>query len=244
MKSQSGAFRKEEKMRILENKYITVGVILLLSLIIVILCCVSFYFYNNNSNCEIAPIALSNNEDTAAENKENSSIFVEIKGAVKNPGVYEASSDEIINDIIAKAGGLNDDAYTDNINLSKKVSDELVIYVYTKDEMQDESSSKKVTSNSSSNKNSYNIETFTQGKVSIISSNDSGVTQDSTTTLININTADAKLLEELPGIGATKANSIITYREEVGVFKSIEDLKNVSGIGDATFEKLKDYITV
>lgn len=232
-------------MRILENKYITVGVISLLSLIIILLSGVSFYFYNNSSNCEMAPIALSNDEDTTTDEvEENSSIFVEIKGAVANPGVYEASSDEIINDIITKAGGLNDDAYTDNINLSKKVSDELVIYVYTEDEMQDESSGKKTTSNSSSNTSSYNIETYTEGKVSIISSNDDNVIQENTSTLININTADATKLEELPGIGATKANSIIAYREEVGGFKSIEDLKNVSGIGDATFEKLKDYITV
>ena len=90
-------------MRILENKYITVGVISLLSLIIVILCGVSFYFYNNSSNCEMAPIALSNDEDTTTDEvEEKSSIFVEIKGAVANPGVYEASSDEIINDIITK----------------------------------------------------------------------------------------------------------------------------------------------
>ena len=204
-------------MRILENKYITVGVISLLSLIIVLLSGVSFYFYNNSSNCEMAPIALSNDEDTTIDEvEENISIFVEIKGG----------------------------AYTDNINLSKKVSDELVIYVYTEDEMQDESSGKKTTSNFSSNTSSYNIETYTEGKVSIISSNDDDVIQENTSTLININTADATKLEELPGIGATKANSIIAYREEVGGFKSIEDLKNVSGIGDATFEKLKDYITV
>ena len=151
-------------------------------------------------------------------------IHVEIKGAVKNPGVYEAKNDEIINDIIAKAGGLNNDAYTDNINLSKKVSDELVIYVYTKDEIEDDSS-KKATNNSTSSENSYNIETYTEGKVSIISSNDTQTNQENSTTLININTADATKLEELPGIGATKANSIIAYREEVGGFKSIEDLK-------------------
>ena len=233
-------------MQILENKYITVGIITALCFIIIVLSGVSLYLYNREPNCAIDSLVLTKDIQTDTEEKAEDTpevIHVEIKGAVKNPGVYEAKNDEIINDIIAKAGGLNNDAYTDNINLSKKVSDELVIYVYTKDEIEDDSS-KKATNNSKSSENSYNIETYTEGKVSIISSNDTQTNQENSTTLININTADAAKLEELPGIGATKANSIIAYREEVGGFKSIEDLKNVSGIGDATFEKLKDYITV
>ena len=233
-------------MRILENKYITVGIIAALCFIIIVLSGVSLYLYNREPNCAIDSLVLTKDIQTDTEEKAEDTpevIHVEIKGAVKNPGVYEAKNDEIINDIIAKAGGLNNDAYTDNINLSKKVSDELVIYVYTKDEIEDDFS-KKATNNSKSSENSYNIETYTEGKVSIISSNDTQTNQENSTTLININTADAAKLEELPGIGATKANSIIAYREEVGGFKSIEDLKNVSGIGDATFEKLKDYITV
>lgn len=233
-------------MQILGNKYLIVGIISILSMVVIVLSGVSLYLYNREPNCAIDSLAL--NKDTQSDNEkmeENiaKTIYVEIKGAVKSPGVYEASADDIINDIINKAGGFNSDAYTDNINLSKKVSDELVIYVYTKDEISKDSS-KKTTNDSKAHENSYNIETYTQGKISIISSNDTKTNQDSSNTLININTADAKKLEELPGIGATKANSIITYREEVGGFKSIEDLKNVNGIGDATFEKLKDYITV
>ena len=233
-------------MQILENKYITVGIIAALCFIIIVLSGVNLYLYNREPNCAMDSRVLTKDIQTDTEEKAEDTpevIHVEIKGAVKNPGVYEAKNDEIINDIIAKAGGLNNDAYTDNINLSKKVSDELVIYVYTKEEIEDDSS-KKATNNSTSSENSYNIETYTEGKVSIISSNDTQTNQENSTTLININTADAAKLEELPGIGATKANSIIAYREEVGGFKSIEDLKNVSGIGDATFEKLKDYITV
>ena len=237
-------------MQLLENKYLTVGIISVLSIIVIALSGISLYLYNHEPNCDINTLALTKDikTDTEDETKEaeDTSIHVEIKGAVANPGVYEAKSDEIINDIIAKAGGLNSDAYTDNINLSKKVSDELVIYVYTKDEMKSANSTKKSSNNSSSNTNDYNIETYTQGKVSIISSNDTikTETEDNGNALININTADAKKLEELPGIGATKANSIIAYREEFGNFKSIEDLKKVNGIGDTTFEKLKDYITV
>ena len=181
-------------MQILENKYITVGIIAALCFIIIVLSGVSLYLYNREPNCAIDSRVLTKDIQTDTEEKAEDTpevIHVEIKGAVKNPGVYEAKNDEIINDIIAKAGGLNNDAYTDNINLSKKVSDELVIYVYTKDEIEDDSS-KKATNNSTSSENSYNIETYTEGKVSIISSNDTQTNQENSTTLININTADAK----------------------------------------------------
>ena len=125
-------------MQILENKYITVGIIAALCFIIIVLSGVSLYLYNREPNCAIDSLVLTKDIQTDTEEKAEDTpevIHVEIKGAVKNPGVYEAKNDEIINDIIAKAGGLNNDAYTDNINLSKKVSDELVIYVYTKDEI-------------------------------------------------------------------------------------------------------------
>ena len=225
-------------MRLLENKFIIVSLISILLLIIIVLSALSWYFYNNESQCNIEPLALSNkNTEINSENDESlKSFYVEIKGAVISPGVYEVQDGQIVNDVIIKAGGLQDNAYTNNINLSKKLEDELVIYIYTIDEMQEGIKETK----SSCNTESYTINTCTEGKVSIISSNDSNVD----TSLININTALVAELIKLPGIGETKANNIITYRQENGNFKSIDDLKNVSGIGDATFEKLKDYITV
>lgn len=230
-------------MRILENKFIIVSLISILMLIIIVLSGLSWYLYNRESQCNIEPLALSSKdtEINSEDDEASKSFYVEIKGAVVNPGVYEAQDGEIINDVINKAGGLNDNAYTDNINLSKKLEDELVIYIYTVDEMQENTEEE---TNPACKTESYTINTCTEGKVSIISSNDSNVYTENEKSLININTAGVTELMELSGIGETKANNIITYRQENGNYKSIDDLKNVSGIGDATFEKLKDYITV
>ena len=168
-------------------------------------------------------------------------MYVEVKGAVRNPGVFAVSPENIINDVIAMAGGFTKNAYTGNINLSKRVTDELVIYVYTDTEYKKNNND----NNSKKENNSYQIDEYINNSVSVITS--SSVSTDDnkeTTELININTASLELLTTLPGIGESKASNIIAYRTDVGYFKTIEDLKNVSGIGDATFEKLKSFITV
>ena len=175
-------------------------------------------------------------------------FFVEVKGAVKNPGVYTASSTNIINDIIKQAGGFNNNAYTNNINLSKRVSDELVIYVYTKYEYQ--------TNNKKDEKNdcvcpTYEISDCTNNTSSIIipdtnnKNENSNVKSDESNSkqLININTASKNELKTLTGIGDAKADAIIEYRSK-NAFTRIEDIKNVSGIGEAAFEKIKEHITI
>lgn len=220
-------------MEFLEKKHIVISIIMGLSLIICVLAYLCFNFYNKECICEDIPLVI--NDEEIIEEK----VYVDIKGAVVNPGVYESNTQEIINDIIIKAGGLTKDAYTDNINLSKKVEDELVIYVYTKNEVKKNSSTKQECS-----VESYIINTCTEGNISIISSNENISSENQDTSLININTADINELTKIPGIGEVKAKSIIAYRTESGLFKTIEDIKNVSGIGDATFEKIKDYITV
>lgn len=198
-------------------------------------------------------------------------LNIDVKGAIKNPGVYRVSTDAIINDVITLAGGFKSNAYTNGINLSKKVSDEMVIYVYTKDEIanltknksEDETSNNLVSEEKAICKTpSYNIQECLDSSVSIIevgitnnssssnasSSNTSGNQEESktptNTSKININTAKVSELTTLSGIGETYAQRIIEYREQNGDFKSIEDIKNVKGIGDALFEKIKDYITV
>lgn len=223
-------------MQILEKKQIIIGIITFLAFLIIILSYLCFNFYNKDCICKTNELTIDYKETNNDEK-----IFVDIKGAINNPGVYESNNGEIIKDIIDKAGGLTKDAYTDNINLSKKVEDELVIYIFTKDEI------KKNNNNNiqpTCKTESYIINTCTEGSISIISSNDSSTDSNAKTDLININTADLSQLMEIPGVGEVKASSIITYRTENGLFKNIEEIKNVSGIGDATFEKLKDYITV
>lgn len=164
-------------------------------------------------------------------------VYVDIKGAVKKPGVYKINSDKKIIDVITIAGGLMENANTDNINLSKKVTDEMVIIIYTDEEV----------------KNSNIVDTVIKviDKECVCPNiqNDGCINteiNDSITNvnnIININTATLKELMSINGLGEAKAKAIIKYREENGYFKIIDDLLNVSGIGEALFEKIKEYIT-
>ena len=164
-------------------------------------------------------------------------VYVDIKGAVKKPGVYKIYSDKKIIDVITIAGGLMENANTDNINLSKKVTDEMVIIIYTDEEV----------------KNSNIVDTVIKviDKECVCPNiqNDGCINteiNDSITNVnktININTATLEELMSINGLGEAKAKAIIKYREENGYFKIIDDLLNVSGIGEALFEKIKEYIT-
>ena len=248
------------------NKFI----ILFISIIanIILLGTSGYLLYENlNYTCD-CPV---NNEMSKTEEKDEpkTNMFVEVKGAVKTPGVFEVKSDNIINDVIKLAGGFTKDAYTNNINLSRKVSDELVVYVYTNSDMKKKTQVSETVCNCSSydisncteNKQSEIVSTTTDSNVSISSSNSSSASnstssssstnntnKNSTTNnqkkIININTATKAELTSLSGIGDAKAEDIINYRTQNGNFKSIDDIKNVKGIGDAIFAKIKDYITV
>ena len=225
-------------MKILNKKQIVLGILIFLSLVVLGLSAYIIYSLNNeeenlNIALEDSPVKIENTEEET-----NESIYVEVKGAVQNPGVYAMNEQDLINDAINLAGGFLDNAYTDNINLSKKVTDELVIFVYTEKEYRNSTYS-----NTTSSNNDYQIDNALKNKVSIITS-DSTNSDTETSSLININLASITELMTLPGIGETKANNIISYREENGFFKAIEEIKNVSGIGDATFDQFKALITV
>jgi competence protein ComEA len=157
------------------------------------------------------------NHSETAEEAVIQQIFVDIKGAVMYPGVYELQQDQRIKDAVELAGGYTEQADTQRMNHAQKVQDEMVIYIPTKGEQLEDGATTLLT-----------IPTESAPKEQ----------------KININQADIAILATLPGIGPSKAQSILTYREEHGHFQAIEDLKNVSGIGDKTFEKLKDAITV
>ncbi len=231
------------KIKILDNKLFIIAIYIILVLIITSLLIFAFYLYNKPINNSIATADMQKEHEMDLEeiNDEVPKMYVEVKGAINKPGVYEVTSNNIINDVINFAGGLKENAYTDNINFSKKVSDELVIYVYTKSEYV---KNNKVTSEC--NTDSYLIDNCTESKVSIITAteNNNDNNDNNESLLININLATLDQLITLPGIGESKANNIIAYREEKGFFNTINDLKNVSGIGDATFEQLKKFITV
>ncbi len=133
-------------------------------------------------------------------------IYVDIDGAVVNPGVYKLAEGSRVIDAVNLAGGLRDDAITQNLNKARILIDGEKVYIYE------------------------------EGERDIIASDDNGG-------LININSASLDSLMSLPGIGEVYAKRIIDYRNNKK-FSSIEEIKNISGIGDKTFEKLKDLITI
>lgn len=143
--------------------------------------------------------------------------LVDVKGAVENPGVYEVMLDERVIDVIEKAGGLKEGADETKINFAGRLTDEMVLYIPLIGE---------------------------EGGNMIVSAGSSSSSTSQGDDKININKATSDELQNLPGIGPSKAEAIIAYREDSGFFQTIDDLKLVTGIGDKTFEKLQDLITV
>ena len=218
-------------------KYIITIILILLIILYVI---ITKKKLNDNANSDFS--ILSENpsaEQTQINNKEPESLCsIDIKGAIKKPGVYEANCNSIVNDIIKLAGGLIDSADTSVINLAKKITNEMVIIIYTKDEVKNSNIVKNVVKIVEKECKCPNIQ------------NDGCLNTDikeditNTNNIININSATMKELQKISGIGEAKAKAIITYREKNGKFKSIADIMNVDGIGEKFFNQIKDYITV
>ena len=172
-------------------------------------------------------------------------------GEVKNPGVVIAKEGDRIKDIIEKAGGTTEKADLKNINLAYKVEDGQKINIPNIDENKNENvlqekddEKNKSTTNNTNNKNAKNVNHITKssGTNVIIDGNNNDA--ESKSSKVNINTATQTELETLNGIGPSTASKIIKYRNEKGKFKKIEDIKNVSGIGEAKFKKIEADIVV
>lgn len=173
--------------------------------------------------------------EVLAEVKEKE-YYVDVKGNVKNPGVYKVKEGTIINDVIALAGGLKSGASTKNINLSKKISDEMVIYIYTAKELSN--------LNKESECHCDKVDISSCEGASVIISDNVSTSSNEVKGLVNLNTASKEELMTLSGIGESKALAIIDYREKNGGFKTKEELMNVSGIGEASYKKIESNITV
>ena len=173
-------------------------------------------------------------------------IKVDIKGEINAPGVYELNKNDRVNDLINKAGGITKNGDTSIINLSKKLEDEMLVIIYSKNE-----ENKLKTNTNQTPKDicpkinnacpEKELETITGKENQQAKENNN---EKNVTTKISINKATAKELQNLDGIGEAKAEAIVKYREENGNFKKLEDIKNVSGIGDSAFAKIKDKITL
>ena len=196
----------------------------------VIIIAIFYYIYSQNQKEIFFEESKQENEvQEKTEETENKKIIVHVSGAVKNEGIVELEEGARVANAIEKAGGVRDDAYTKDINYALKLEDGMKIYVPTIEESKQE----KEEENTNSESSNY-----------IISSNNTKTNENSNGQKININNADESELDELPGVGPSTAQKIIQYRKENGEFKSIDELKNVSGIGEAKFQKIKDLICV
>lgn len=171
---------------------------------------------------------------------EEKKIKAEIKGAVENPGVYELKVGSRVEDIVLMSGGLIKNANIDTVNLSKTLNDEMVVIIYTNEEIE------------SMRKGNTTIKYIEKECVCPVIENNSciedvitniEIEDKSNTGKISLNKATLEELMTIKGIGEKKALAIIEYRKKTP-FKSIEEITNISGIGTSTFEKIKDYLTI
>lgn len=263
----------EEQKEKIRDYIIGILIVIIIALIIII-----GFVYGNKTTKENKTEMVKEVEKVIVEEKNN--YIVEIKGQVKNPGVYELEENKRINDVIKLAGGLTKDANTNYINLSKKIKDEMVIIIYSKKEIEEYEKSLKEetikeiikyeiiekecvcpntindacieekdtvtnelenTKEESLKENNQSEENNSKKEENKIEETKEEIIEENK--LVNINTATIDELQTIKGVGESKAKSIIEYRKE-NKFTKIEDIKNVSGIGDSLFEKIKDYITI
>ena len=196
---------------------------------VIIVGIIIYFIYNNfyfeDTGTDMVNDILIKEENIVTENKiteseENNKIIVHVVGEINNPGIIELKSGDRIFNAIEKAGGTTKNADTSKINLAQVVEDGMKINV----------------------PNINDKENVVEETTNIISKSDN--MQQKKQSIVNINNATKTELETLPGIGPSIANKIVNYRKEKGKFSKIEDIKNVSGIGEAKFEKIKKYISV
>lgn len=184
--------------------------------LVVILSLFSFFVFNQrkqeNELTEEVSLEFDLATETVTETEKSDLpevVIVDVKGEVKQPGIYEVNSDMRVNDVINLAEGLTSEADQDQLNLAQKVMDEMIIHVP-----------------SVSNESNPLV------------SNEVASTADK----IRLNQATVEDLVTLTGIGPSKAEAIISYRDEAGSFKDVDDLLNVSGIGEKTLEAIRDEL--
>lgn len=200
------------------------------------------FFKLNNEKTEVEDNFIANNEIITKEvrevaKQEEVKLYFDIKGSVKKPGVYEFTQGDRIIDAINKAGGLTKNATTNNLNLSKKLTNEMVIYVFNKNELTTTKAFEQVNNDAECKCETIEVN-------NCVDKNTTNESTNSETTKININTDSKEKLMTISGIGSSKADAIIEYRTKNGNFKTTEDIINVSGISKTIYDKIKDTITV
>ncbi len=190
---------------------------------------IGYYIYKTteeNSYQQIEEISEEINTQTETNVENEVEIVVHIAGQIKNPGIIKIAEGARIADIIEQAGGLTQEADITDINLAYIVEDGQKIIIPSIEEQKNKEKE------------------LGEKETEIIQQSTESLDTKSSTTMININKANSEELQQLQGIGESTANKIIEYRKEHGEFKQIEDIKNVSGIGENKYEKIKNNIKV
>lgn len=177
---------------------------------------------------EISREEANEESETNANSTPNETWYVDIKGAIKVPQVVPVTPGMRVHDVVEMAGGVTGEADQSQVNLAQLVTDQMVIYVPKVGEEVSPSTETLVADS--------------QVTESAVSESSGDGTSDGD--LVNINTADTTMLQTLSGIGEKRAADIINYRETNGLFETVDDLDQVSGIGEKTMEKLRPLITV
>lgn len=221
------------------GKYVIILLIFALALTLLII-------NSQNNKEEIIEEPIEQIEIKEEPKEEIKKIKVDVKGEVKKPGVYELKDGSRVYDAIKASGDLTENADTTLLNLSKNLTDEMVIIVYNKNEI--EKLKKDLTTTQTVikyiEKECSCPDTINDACMKKADTTKKEETKASKDNKVSINTGTLEELQTIPGIGESKAQAIIEYREKNGNFNAIEEIKNISGIGESTFDKFKEYITI
>ena len=202
------------------KKYVIIGLIFCILIIAIII--VKQFDTEEKETLDLISIEENTENTETVEEEEDYKIVIHITGEVNNEGIIEIKEGGRISDAIEEAGGLTKEADLERVNLAYELEDGQKIYI--------------------PNKKDKDIEEYvTEGVDDIVLPDELSKAGDG---LVNINKASSEELQELDGIGEALAENIIAYRENNGKFKNIENIKNVSGIGDSKYEKIKDNIKI
>lgn len=239
------AIRKDDFMNKLNKKQKLIAI----AILIVSILSICYYIYGKGGTFavdeDLEVLETAEVDENSEELNKKETIKVHISGAVNNEGLIELEKDSRIANAIEKAGGLKDEACIDEVNLAFVLEDGIKIKIPTKEEVEKQNKEALESSNSDAGQKYIVSETGNNQIKSNVSNSLVPREKVSNRNLkVNINTANQRELETLPGIGAVTALKVIDYRNEKGKFKSIEDIKGVSGIGEAKFDKIKELIEI
>jgi len=254
-------FKINNKEFCVEKKVVIISGILLIMATII-----GFYFLNSQtasskdivlSNLVKTPLSTSGadssqksspNNTNQPQNKQSSDeISVYVRGCVKNPSIVKIYKGQMIVDAIEKAGGITDEADIDNINLVYILNENVMLKINPKGYVKKSTIEEQQSNTTGTKKVNYagnGVEISKETEGVLLAEEKSAGASETEIAEVNINSATVDELDTLPGIGPKKAADIFAFREKNGNFKAIENIMDVSGIGESTFANVKEYIYV